>query len=75
MTLERGTMIGIRRNHDSRALNGLADATNAANESTAVVRSRGDLYERDREDDQVQSTVRERAPSTRSNRDRPVPAG
>ncbi|EJL34463.1 hypothetical protein [Novosphingobium sp. AP12] len=45
--------------HDSKALDALADATKAANDSAAHMRAQGDLYEKDRQDDQSQSTVRE----------------
>jgi hypothetical protein len=59
--------------HDSKALAALADATKAANDSAAYMRAQGDAYEKDRQDDQTQSTVRESTINT-IYRDRPVPA-
>lgn len=59
--------------HDSKAYAALADATKAANESAAYMRAQGDAYEKDRQDDQHQSTVRESTIST-IYRDHPVPA-
>lgn len=59
--------------HDSKALTALADATKAANDAAAHMRDQGAAYEKDRQDDQVQSTVRESRIST-IYRDRPVPA-
>jgi hypothetical protein len=59
--------------HDSKALAALADATKATNDSAAYMRAQGDAYEKDRQDDQTQSTVRESTINT-IYRDRPVPA-
>lgn len=59
--------------HDSKALDALADATKAANDSATAMRAQGDLYEKDRQDDQVQSTVRESTINT-IYRDHPVAA-
>lgn len=59
--------------HDSKALTALADATTAANDAAAHMRDQGAAYEKDRQDDQIQSTVRESRIST-IYRDRPVPA-
>jgi hypothetical protein len=50
--------------HDSKALGALADATEAANEAAQHMREQGDLYEKDRQDDQSQSMVRESRIST-----------
>nr|WP_202408354.1 hypothetical protein [Novosphingobium silvae] len=59
--------------HDSKALEALANATKAANDSAQHMREQGDRYERDRQDDQAQSTLRESTINT-IYRDRPVPA-
>lgn len=59
--------------HDSKALEALADATKAANDSAAHMRAQGDFYEKDRQDDQSQSIVRESRIST-IYRDIAIPA-
>ncbi|EJL23692.1 hypothetical protein [Novosphingobium sp. AP12] len=59
--------------HDSKALDALADATKATNEAAQHMRAQGDLYEKDRQDDQSQSMVRESRIST-IYRDVAVPA-
>lgn len=59
--------------HDSKALDALAEATKATNEAAEHMRAQGDLYEKDRQDDQVQSTVRESTINT-IYRDHPVAA-
>jgi hypothetical protein len=59
--------------HDSAALTALNTATADAKKAPKQSRAQGDAYEKDRQDDQVQSTVRESRIST-IYRDRPVPA-
>jgi hypothetical protein len=59
--------------HDSKALEALADATKATNEAAQHMRQQGDIYEKDRQDDQSQSTLRENRIST-IYRDVAVPA-
>jgi hypothetical protein len=58
---------------DSEVLSELSDATKAANASAQWMRDQGDAYEKDRQDDQSQSTVRESHIST-IYRDVAVPA-
>jgi hypothetical protein len=59
--------------HDSKALAALVNATKAASDAAAYMRAQGDAYEKDRQDDQAQSTVRESTINT-IYRDRPVAA-
>ena len=59
--------------HDSKALVALNTATADAKEAAKHSRDQGNAYEKDRQDDQVQSTVRESRIST-IYRDRIVPS-
>lgn len=59
--------------HDSKAFAELTAATADAKEAAKQSRAQGDAYEKDRQDDQHQSTVRESTIST-IYRDHPVPA-
>lgn len=58
---------------DSEVLAGLETATKEAKASATWMRSQGDAYEKDRQDDQTQSTVRESTINT-IYRDHDVPA-